>query len=110
MRAIDRKQYHTESLEFLETLKKCDSLHIGYYVDLGNKWSIEDRLANWIASLEENTQKPLDLSNLDLVGVQYQQYLCVAEQIDLRHNKFGDGKRTDAVKAFLNDCNVKYEI
>lgn len=110
MRAIDRKQFHTESLELLETLKKCDSMHIGYYVDLGNKWSIEDRLADWIASLEENKRNPLNLSNLELVGVQYQQYLCVAEQIDLRHNKFADGKRTDALKAYLNDCNVKYEI
>lgn len=110
MRAIDRKQYHSETLEFLEILKKCDALRIGYYVDLGNKWNIEDRLANWIVSLEENKQQPLDLSNLDLVGVQYQPYFCVADEIDLRHNKFANGKRTDAVKAFLNNCNVNYKI
>lgn len=110
MRAIDRKAYHQETLGFLEILKKCDSVRIGYYVDLGNKWSIEDRLADWIASLEENKQSALDLSNLDLVGVQYQQYFCVAEHIDLRHNKFADGRRTDALKAFLNDCNAKYDI
>lgn len=110
MRAIDRKQYHTETLEFLETLKKCDEVRVGYYTDLANKWSIEHQLADWIVLLEENKQMPLDLSNLDLVGVQYQQYFCVADAIDLRHNKFAEGKRTDTLKAFLNNCNVNYEI
>lgn len=113
MRAIDRKQYHRETIEFLEILKKCDSVRIGYYVDLGNKWNIEDRLANWIESLNDNKQNPLNLSNLNLVNmvdIHYQQYFCVAEQIDLRHNNFVESKRTDMLKAFLNDCNVKYEI
>lgn len=110
MRAIDRKHYHKETLEYLEILKNCDALRIGYYVDLGNKWSIEDRLTDWIASLEVNQQNSLDLSNMDLVGVQYKQYFCVAERIDLRHNKFPGGRRTDALKTFLSACNVKYEI
>lgn len=85
-------------------------MHIGYYVDLANKWSIEDRLGDWIASLDDNKQNALDLSNLDLAGVQYQQYFCVADQINLQQNKFAEDKRTTALKAFLNDCNVKFDI
>lgn len=110
MRAIDRKANHTETLQYLEILKEHDSMRIGYYIDLANKWNIEDRLADWIASLEGNKRNALDLTNLDLVGVHYRQYFCVAESIDFRQNKFPDGKRTDALKAFLLECNMNYEI
>lgn len=105
MRAIDRKQYHSEALVFLETLKKCDSLRTGYYIDLGNKWSIEDRLADWIASLETNRDNILELTNLNLVNIQYQQYFCVADRINLEQNNI-DNKRTAAIQELLTNCNV----
>lgn len=109
MRAIDRKNYHVDSLKHLESLKKCDELRIGYYTDLGNKWSIEDRLADWIASLSSNTSAKLNLDDLNLVDIHYRQYFSVADQINLSANKFDD-RRATAIKTFLGKCNVKFDI
>lgn len=109
MHAIDRKKYHSESLEFLEKLKEYDSNRTGYYTDLANKWSIEHPLADWIAVLERNRDMPIDLSNLSLVNLHYKQYLCVADRIDLSGNIFG-GKMTDEISTLLNDCNVKFAL
>lgn len=90
MRATDRKKYHSESLEFLTKLKMCDTNRIGYYSDLANKWSIEDRLADWINALEKNLDTPIDLSNLNLINLHYKQYLCVADEINLTANQFDE--------------------
>lgn len=109
MHATDRKKYHSESLEFLDKLKKYDSNRTGYYTDLANKWSIEHRLADWIATLERNRDMPIDLSNLNLVDLHYKQYLCVADRIDMSGNLF-DGKQIDEISTLLNDCNVKFAL
>lgn len=109
MRATDRKKYHFESLEFLEKLKEYDSNRTGYYSDLANKWSIEHLLADWISALDTNRDAPIDLSNLNLVNLNYKQYLCVADRIDLSGNQF-DGKRTAEISTLLNDCNVKFVL
>lgn len=109
MRATDRKNYHSESLEFLDRLKKHDSNRTGYYTDMANKWSIEHRLADWISALETNRDAPIDLSDLSLVNLHYKQYLCVADQINLSTNPF-DAKRIDEISTFFNECNVKYEL
>lgn len=105
MRAVDRKLYHSESLEFLEKLQKYDSNRTGYYADLANKWSIEHRLADWISALKINRNTSIDLTNLNLVNLHYKQYLCVANQIKLFGNLF-DSKRIRKMSTFLNDCNV----
>lgn len=109
MRAIDRKTNHSESLEFLKKLKEYDCNRMGYYTDLANKWSIEDRLADWIASLETNRDTPIDLSNLGLENIHYQQYLCVADRIDLSVNQF-NAKRISEISTLFNECNVKFDL
>lgn len=106
MRAIDRKTYHEESLQFIDTLKQCDPLRRGYYVDLSNKWCIEDRLADWVASLEENKSNKLDLSSLGLCDVHYRQYFCAADEVDLSGNNF-EPKRLQSVETFLVNSKVK---
>lgn len=109
MRAIDRKKYHAEALTFLESLKQYDSNRTGYYNDLGNKWTIEDYLADWILTLESNRETPLNLSNLKLTNLYYKQYLCVAEHIALDSSCF-DSKRIDEIKKLLENCNVKFSF
>lgn len=109
MRATDRKKYHSESLEFLEKLKKYDSSRTGYYEDMANKWSIEHCLADWIIELETNRDRPIDLSNLNLVNLHYKQYLCVADRIDLSGNHFDD-KHNAEISTLLNNCNVKFTV
>lgn len=109
MRAIDRKKYHSESLEFLQKLNSCDPNRIGYYRDLSNKWSIEDRLDEWIVALSTNRETPIDLSNLNLNNLHYKQYLCVADEINLAENRV-DPKRFDEIFALLSYCNVKFTL
>lgn len=109
MRAIDRKNNHSQSLEFLDKLKVCDSNRTGYYVDLADKWNIEHQLADWIGSLDANRDTPIDVSQLHLVNLHYKQYLCVADQIELSGNNF-DSKRTNEISTFLNNCNVKFVL
>lgn len=109
MRATDRQQNHSESLEMLEKLKEYDFNRIGYYTDLANKWSIENRLAGWILSVHENRDTPIDLSQMNLINLHYKQYLCVATQINLVGNQF-DAQRVDDISALLNECNVKFTL
>lgn len=109
MRAIDRKKYHSESLEFLKKLNSCDPNRIGYYHDLSNKWSIEDRLEDWIRVLSTNREAPIDLSNLHLNNLHYKQYLCVADEINLAANYF-EPKRFEEIFALLSYCNVKFTL
>lgn len=109
MRAIDRKKYHSKSLEFLSKLKTFDVNRIGYYNDLANKWSIEDRLAEWILALEENRNTPIDLTNLNLFNLHYKQYLCVADQINLSDNQF-NATRVNEISSLLNNCCVKFDL
>lgn len=109
MRATDRQQNHSESLELLDKLKAYDSNRIGYYTDLANKWSIENRLAGWILSVHENRDTPIDLSQMHLINLHYKQYLCVATHINLTGNCFG-AQHVDDLSALLNACNVKFTL
>ncbi|XP_055639307.1 geranylgeranyl transferase type-2 subunit alpha [Toxorhynchites rutilus septentrionalis] len=87
MKALDAEGYHDRILGYLEKLQEVDPLRVGYYRDLTAKWSIEIRLKRWID--EGKPQKKLDLSNLKLNRVTYEQYLAVAGEIDLSGNKLG---------------------
>lgn len=106
MRAINRKQYHNTTLEHLALLRKTDSLRCGYYTDLGNKWIIEQVLEEWITQSERNV--PIDLSQQQLVTLSYEQYLCVADMINLK----GCCLRSDSVTKLnaLEKCQVKVEL
>lgn len=81
MRAIDRPRYHSTTLDRLTSLATLDPARAGYYKDLANKWSIEEALQKWInvGSFKET----LDLSESNIVTLNYDQYLCVAECISL---------------------------
>lgn len=81
MRAIDRTKFHGAALDNLAELRVRDPFRTGYYRDLGDKWLIEDKLEKWI---EADAFGELDLSALaSLRGLQYDQYLCVADVIRL---------------------------
>lgn len=105
MRAIGRKQYHLESLKYLDSLKKFDPMRSGYYNDLQSKWSIENSLDGWITSLHSDIEQPLDLSNLNLVNLNYQQYFCVAAKLNLEKNSFNENRVASILEA-LKNCNV----
>lgn len=109
MRATDRRKNHSKSLEFLDKLKQYDSNRTGYYTDLANKWNVEHHLANWITSVKNDRDTPIDLSNLNLVNIHYKQYLCVADQINLTANQF-NGERYNDISTFLSGCNVKFAL
>ncbi|XP_031617079.1 geranylgeranyl transferase type-2 subunit alpha [Contarinia nasturtii] len=109
MRAVNRKEYHAASLEFLDKLKMYDSNRTGYYSDLADKWSIERGLIDWISALEKNRDTLIDLSNLNLVNLHYTQYICVANEIKLSGNNF-DSKRTNKISTLLGNCNVKNDL
>lgn len=106
MRAINRKQYHNTTLEHLALLRKADPLRSGYYTDLGNKWIIEQVLEEWITKAEPNV--PIDLSQRQLVSLSYEQYLCVADVINLN----GCCLRSDNATKLnaLKNCRVKIEL
>ncbi|CRL00354.1 CLUMA_CG013627, isoform A, partial [Clunio marinus] len=91
MRSIDRFQYHDKTREFLKKLEIVDSLRAGYYKDLGSKWSIENKLKNWIDNNEYLTGI-IDLTDLDLTTLHYNQYFVIANDIklggNLEHKKF----------------------
>lgn len=83
MRAIDRKHYHSLTLDHLSQLIKVDPLRTGYYADMKSKWSIEYKLAEWIS--KDQIEDPIDLSDIDLVSLFYEQYLCASDQIILNN-------------------------
>lgn len=105
MRAIDRKAHHTESLEYIEKLKECDPHRRGYYQDLSNKWSIEDRLEDWINAVNSDRNTPIDLSQLNLINLHYKQYVCVADKINFTGNQLNT-RRINEISALLESCNV----
>ncbi|XP_058452584.1 geranylgeranyl transferase type-2 subunit alpha [Malaya genurostris] len=90
MKAIDRRFYHEDIITYLDKLQIVDPMRQGYYRDLTSRWSIENRLEQWIG---ENgiPNARLDLSGLKLERVCYEQYLSVAEEIDLGANMFTEG-------------------
>lgn len=108
MRAIDRNQYHADALQHLESLKNYDSMRIGYYTDLANKWSIENKLEAWISAIHSNNDLTLDLSNLNLVNLHYEQYFSVADEINFKQNPMQQTKRVQSILNQLKHCNVRY--
>lgn len=88
MRSIDRKQYHSKSIEYLKKLETVDSLRMGYYRDLASKWNIEYVLDNWISTMPFNDT--INLSNYQLTTLAYEQYLSVASSINLSDNELAD--------------------
>lgn len=110
MRAIDRKQFHAEALQHIESLKKYDALRVGYYIDLANKWSIEHKLDEWITSIHSGHLVALDLSHLNLVSLHYEQYLCVADEIYLTQNLLSGNRRAQRCLADLEHCNVRCRL
>lgn len=84
MRAINRKEHHSKTVEFLKKLEEVDPMRKGYYQDLGSKWNLENKLDEWINSDRIITKA--DLSKLNLTSLYFEQYLCVCNEIKLSSN------------------------
>ncbi|XP_067643900.1 geranylgeranyl transferase type-2 subunit alpha [Eurosta solidaginis] len=85
MRAIDPKQYHDESLKYVEKLQKVDGLRKNYYSDMASKWILEKCLLDWTDS--DSIPKKLDLRDaVQLNAIFYPQYLSIADKILLPEN------------------------
>lgn len=92
MKAIDRSGNHTKILQNLDKLQTVDPMRKGYYQDMANKWSMEIRLERWLDG--EKPSEKLDLSELHLNRLAYEQYLAVADEIDLTGNELLEGSLT----------------
>ncbi|XP_049301411.1 geranylgeranyl transferase type-2 subunit alpha [Anopheles funestus] len=88
MKAIDRRGYYETIRQHLTKLETVDALRKGYYLDLASKWSIENRLAEWIEA--GNLRSEIDLSGLQLTVVNYVQYFVTADVINLSTNRLID--------------------
>uniref|UniRef100_A0A182Y0L2 Geranylgeranyl transferase type-2 subunit alpha n=1 Tax=Anopheles stephensi TaxID=30069 RepID=A0A182Y0L2_ANOST len=88
MKAIDRRGYYETIRQHLTKLETVDALRKGYYLDLASKWSIENRLEDWIEA--GNFGSEIDLSGLQLTVLNYVQYLATADAIDLSGNRLID--------------------
>ncbi|XP_055548467.1 geranylgeranyl transferase type-2 subunit alpha [Wyeomyia smithii] len=88
MKAIDRAGHHAEILACLEKLQSVDPMRKGYYRDLTSRWNIEHRLEQWID--QANYAHKVDLSGLKLERIFYEQYLSVADEIDLGANQLSE--------------------
>lgn len=89
MRAINCKDedYHRQTLDILQKLQKLDHLRSNYYQDLASKWNIEMQLRKWIMN---GATGQLNLSSLSLTALYYEQYMCIAEDVDLSQNQLGN--------------------
>lgn len=88
MRAIDRTAFHYKSIEYLNNLQTIDSMRKGYYEDLASKWTIEKQLEQWQSS--KNIPQEIDLQGLSLTSIYYDQYLSIADKINLSDNSLTD--------------------
>ena len=105
MRSIDRFHYHAQTLDFLKKLQKVDSLRAGYYKDLASKWTVEVKLKNWIEKKEFHRGK-VDLTNLELTTLYYQQYFAIATEVNLEGNpKFN---KKSCKFSSIKGCEVKF--
>ncbi|XP_055596290.1 geranylgeranyl transferase type-2 subunit alpha [Uranotaenia lowii] len=86
MKAIDRVQFYPQMISNLEKLQTVDPLRKGYYSDILQKWSIENRLVEWTARLQDQPNAALDLSGLGLTHLAFEQYLAIADELDLSGN------------------------
>lgn len=80
LHCIDPKQYHKETIENLQTLKRIDDLRAGYYDDLITKWSIEDQLTQDYKTNFLDFKIKFDSRITNLPHLQYYSY---CENIDL---------------------------
>jgi geranylgeranyl transferase type-2 subunit alpha len=83
MRSLDRFKFHDETLLFIRKLEKVDTMRTGYYRDLASKWIIEKKLIEW---LQDENFSSFNLSSLELTSIYYNQYLILANSIDLNGN------------------------
>lgn len=88
MRAIDRKEHHSKTVEFLKKLEEVDPMRKGYYQDLGSKWNLENKIDEWINLGSLNTV--IDLSMLDLTSLYFEQYLSICNDINLSSNRLNN--------------------
>lgn len=84
MRAVDRKEHHSKTVEFLKKLEVVDPMRKGYYQDLGSKWNLENKLDEWISFGSLNAV--IDLSMLNLTSLYFEQYLSICNEINLSSN------------------------
>lgn len=84
MRAVDRKEHHSKTVEFLKKLEEVDPMRKGYYQDLGSKWNLENKLDEWISLGSLNNV--IDLSMLNLTSLCFEQYLSICNEINLSSN------------------------
>uniref|UniRef100_A0A182K124 Geranylgeranyl transferase type-2 subunit alpha n=1 Tax=Anopheles christyi TaxID=43041 RepID=A0A182K124_9DIPT len=85
MKAIDQRGYHETIRQHLTKLETVDGLRKGYYLDLASKWSIENRLDEWLQA--GNLSAAIDLSGLQLSVISYTPYLATADAINLSDNR-----------------------
>ncbi|XP_052896795.1 geranylgeranyl transferase type-2 subunit alpha [Anopheles moucheti] len=88
MKAIDRRGYYETIRQHLVKLETVDALRKGYYLDLASKWSIENRLDEWIEA--GNLSSEIDLSGMQLTVVNYVQYFVTADALNLSTNRLID--------------------
>lgn len=103
MRAIDRPRYHATTLERLSALRTLDPMRSGYYTDLADKWSVEETLQKWIEA--GSFQETIDLTKANLVTLNYDQYLCVADRIALGSSKLRPNAERKLVEIYA-ECGV----
>jgi geranylgeranyl transferase type-2 subunit alpha len=102
LRETDRLANHSKIIEYLTKLQEIDPLRLGYYRDLASKWSIEHKLTEWI--IASNFCRPLELGNLKLSIICLEQYMTVAEEVDLSGNQI-EGKCASKL-AYLKSCRA----
>lgn len=103
MRSLDRFHYHEKTLEFLKKLQTVDPLRFGYYRDLASKWILEVKLKEFI---EGGNFNKIDLSALDLTTVYYNQFLVIANEVDLRENP--KLNKNSCKFSLVDGCNVSF--
>jgi geranylgeranyl transferase type-2 subunit alpha len=102
LRETDRVANHSKIIEYLTKLQEIDPLRVGYYRDLASKWSIEHKLAEWISA--GNYCDPLNLSGLKLSIICLEQYMTVAEEVDLSQNQIEE--KCAGKLAYLKSCRA----
>ncbi|CAG9797100.1 unnamed protein product [Chironomus riparius] len=103
MRSLDRFHYHEETLEYLKKLQTVDPLRYGYYRDLASKWILEVKLKEFV---ESGKYEKIDLTALDLTTVYYNQFLVIANEIDLRENPALN--KNSCKFSLVEGCNVSF--
>lgn len=106
MRAINRRENHLKTLEYLKKLEKLDMLRKVYYQDLASKWQIQNKLETYFDN--KNFEPIINLSNLELSTIFYENYLSIFTKINLSENVL-QNKNLGKMKYFhcCNTLNLK---